>query len=432
MSKSVIGLGSSANDGTGDTLRATGAKINTTFTEVYSKLGDGTDLTSDTVVLVAATQTLSNKTLTAPVIGTSLLPASSDGAALGSTSKEWSDLFLADSAVINFGDDQDTKLTHTDGAGLTLNSTNKIMFNDASQFIQGSSATVLSIAATDEIDLTATAVDLNGTLNVSGTLTQGGVATFVGRPVMSSGVTIADGSTIGSASTAAAMTIASTGIVTFVDDILIKDTGTIGTATTPAAITLAANGDVTFSGSISSAGSAFKEQGKETIFIPAGAIRPTISNGCAGLVDVETTAGRPDMQVLDFDASADEAAQFQIAFPKSWNEGTITFQVFWTTAATDTDGVAWGLQGVAASNNDTIDIAYGTAVVVTDDALSAAEDLCVTAESGAVTIAGSPATADMCFFRIFRDIDDGNDDMTEDARLIGVKLFFTTDAANDA
>jgi len=246
MSKSVIGLGSSANDGTGDTLRATGAKINTTFTEVYSKLGDGTDLTSDTVVLVAATQTLSNKTLTAPVIGTSLLPASSDGAALGSTSKEWSDLFLADSAVINFGDDQDTKLTHTDGAGLTLNSTNKIMFNDASQFIQGSSATVLSIAATDEIDLTATAVDLNGTLNVSGTLTQGGVATFVGRPVMSSGVTIADGSTIGSASTAAAMTIASTGIVTFVDDILIKNNGTIGSAGAATAMTISSAGIVTF------------------------------------------------------------------------------------------------------------------------------------------------------------------------------------------
>ena len=123
MSKSVIGLGSSANDGTGDTLRATGAKINTTFTEVYSKLGDGTDLTSDTVVLVAATQTLSNKTLTAPVIGTSLLPASSDGAALGSTSKEWSDLFLADGAVIDFGEDQDVTLTHVVDTGLQVSST---------------------------------------------------------------------------------------------------------------------------------------------------------------------------------------------------------------------------------------------------------------------------------------------------------------------
>jgi len=95
-------------------------------------------------------------------------PSSADGGALGSASNEWSDLFLADSSVIKFGADQDTTLTHTDGTGLTLNSTNKLCFNDASQFVQGSSATVLSIGATDEIDLTATAVDLNGTLDVSG------------------------------------------------------------------------------------------------------------------------------------------------------------------------------------------------------------------------------------------------------------------------
>ena len=87
----------------------------------------------------------------------------------------------SDSAVLKFGADNDTTLTHTDGTGLTLNSTNKLCFNDASQFIQGSSATVLSIGATDEIDLTATAVDLNGTLNVSG------VATFQSTPVFPDG-----------------------------------------------------------------------------------------------------------------------------------------------------------------------------------------------------------------------------------------------------
>ena len=76
---------------------------------------------------------------------------------------------LSDSSVVAFGADGDTTLTHTDGTGLTLNSTNKICFNDATQFVQGSSGTVLSIGATDEIDLTATAVDLNGTLDVSGT-----------------------------------------------------------------------------------------------------------------------------------------------------------------------------------------------------------------------------------------------------------------------
>ena len=95
-------------------------------------------------------------------------PSSADGDSLGTASAEWSDLFLADGGIIKFGNDQDTLLTHTDGTGLTLNSTNKLCFNDASQFVQGSSATVLSIGATDEIDLTATAVDLNGTLDVSG------------------------------------------------------------------------------------------------------------------------------------------------------------------------------------------------------------------------------------------------------------------------
>ena len=172
--------------------------------------------------------------------------------------------------------------------------------------------------------------------------------------------------------------------------------------------------------------------GTQTIWVPAAAIRPTSSNGCATITDVESTSGRPDMQVLDFDASSDEHAQFQISFPKSWNEGTITFAVYWTTTATDTDGVAWGLQGVAVSDNDTIDVAYGTAIVVTDDALSAAEDLMVTATSSAVTLGGSPAAGDLCFFRIFRDVSDANDDMAEDARLIGVKIFFTTDAGNDA
>jgi len=142
---------------------------------------------SSTLVSLVSTDTLTNKTLTSPQIGTSIIPSSADGATLGSASKEFSDLFLADSSTIQFGNDQDTTLTHTDGTGLTLNSTNKLCFNDASQFIQGSSATVLSIGATDEIDLTATAVDLNGTLNVSG------VATFQSTPVFPDGsIAVAD------------------------------------------------------------------------------------------------------------------------------------------------------------------------------------------------------------------------------------------------
>jgi len=92
------------------------------------------------------------------------------GAGIGADLYVGDDVYLiTDSAVLGFGADKDTTLTHTDGTGLTLNSTNKLCFNDASQYIQGASNAILDIAATDEIELTSTLVDLNGNLDVSGT-----------------------------------------------------------------------------------------------------------------------------------------------------------------------------------------------------------------------------------------------------------------------
>ena len=52
-----------------------------------------------------------------------IAPASADGSALGGTSNEWSDLYLADSSVIYFGADQDITLTHAADTGLTTNGT---------------------------------------------------------------------------------------------------------------------------------------------------------------------------------------------------------------------------------------------------------------------------------------------------------------------
>ena len=76
MAYQKVGIGSSANDGTGDTLRVGADKINENFEDLWGKINgvansavnDGTALTSDTVVLRTATQTLTNKTLTTPII----------------------------------------------------------------------------------------------------------------------------------------------------------------------------------------------------------------------------------------------------------------------------------------------------------------------------------------------------------------------------
>ena len=177
------------------------------------------DGSNGVLLSTVSTATVTNKTLTSPVIntgtfGTSILPVSADGTTLGSASKEFSDIFLADSSTIQFGNDQDTILTHTDGAGLTLNSTNKLMFNDATQFIQGASGTVLDIAATDEIELTATLIDVVGNATVSGTLGVTGIATFTDD------IIIGDGKTIGSASDVDAITIAANGQLTLTQTLI--------------------------------------------------------------------------------------------------------------------------------------------------------------------------------------------------------------------
>jgi hypothetical protein len=135
---------------------------------------------------------------------------------------------------------------------------------------------------------------------------------------------------------------------------------------------------------------------------------------------------------MDFDATVDEHAQFAVMFPKSWDELTITFQVAWTTTATDTDGVSWGLQGVAVGDGDSIDVVYGAGVVVDDAGQSTAEDFYLSPASGPVTIAGTPLVDQMCYFRVYRDVDDANDVATEDARLLGVKIAFSTNTGNDA
>ena len=171
--------------------------------------------------------------------------------------------------------------------------------------------------------------------------------------------------------------------------------------------------------------------GKQTMWIPSAAMYPSTTNPCSDLTQVETTALRPDLKVLDFAAAADDFAQFSVAFPKLWNEGTVTFQPFWTVTGTNTGTVAWALAGIAVTNDATINTAFGTAAVTTALAHSGtSNDLMVSVESGAITIAGSPSTDDVCFFQISRDV--SADNQTGAARLLGIKLFFTTNALTDA
>jgi len=147
---------------------------------------------------------------------------------------------------------------------------------------------------------------------------------------------------------------------TFSGDIDVDGTTNLDVVDIDGAVDMASTLAVT--GAITQNSVAVKVAGKESIWIPAGAMYPSTTNPCSDLTQVETTALRPDLKVLDFAAAADDFAQFSIAFPKSWNEGTITYQPFWTVTGTNTGTVVWQLGGIAVTSDATINTALGTLV----------------------------------------------------------------------
>ena len=69
MVKQVVGLGSEANDGTGDNLRIGMDKVNDNFDEIYTLLGTGTALTSG-ISADSSAVTLTGPTISGAVAGT--------------------------------------------------------------------------------------------------------------------------------------------------------------------------------------------------------------------------------------------------------------------------------------------------------------------------------------------------------------------------
>ena len=213
-------------------------------------------------------------------------------------------------------------------------------------------------------------------------------------------------------------------------DVTIKNDADAAALTVPTGTTnVSVVGDLLVGGSITDSGAAVKVAGLETIYVPAAGMYPETTNGCSDLEQVELSNG-PELKCLDFAADADDFAQFQVIFPKSWNEGTVTFQAFFTVTGTNTGTVAWGLAGRSFADSADLNTAFGTQVVATAKAHSGtSNDIDVAAVSGAVTIAGA-AVDTLTIFQIARDV--SADSQTGAARLLGIKLFFTTDAANDA
>jgi hypothetical protein len=128
----------------------------------------------------------------------------------------------SDAAVLNFGADSDVSLTHVADTGLLLNSTRQLQFNDSTQNINAPNATTLDINATDEVEINATLIDVNGNLDVSGTSTLTGNVTLGGQFIMpdvtDAKILVADGTSYQEVAVSGDVTIANTGAVTIANN----------------------------------------------------------------------------------------------------------------------------------------------------------------------------------------------------------------------
>lgn len=158
------------------------------------------------------------------------------------------------------------------------------------------------------------------------------------------------------------------------------------------------------------------------LLIPASALTTATTNGAASGT-IETTTNKVIIPVFDFDTTTQEFVGIAIPTPYWWNASTITVQFIWT-AASGTGGVVWAAQGLATSDDDALDTAYGTEQIIADTLLAAVDDH-HTAFTPAITIAGTPVAGDLISLRFKRNPADASDTLAADARLIAVRVRFT-------
>ena len=186
MAKQTINIGSTANDGTGSTLRVGGDIINDNFNEIYTAFGDGSTLTAP--LTAAGTATLTNKTVD---LG--------DNTLTGSLA-EFNTALQGDSFVSLTGSETLTSKTLTtpiiaeidSGADITLDATADIILDaggadvllkdDGTQYgalTNSSGELVVKSGSTTALTFSGANVTSSGNIVVGGNLTVNGSTTTV-------------------------------------------------------------------------------------------------------------------------------------------------------------------------------------------------------------------------------------------------------------
>lgn len=171
-----------------------------------------------------------------------ITPASADGAALGSASAEWSDLYLALGGQILFGNNQKVTVTHEENKGLILKNGN---VGDDNPFVLTLQTGETDIAVSDVIGKIDFQAPDEGTGTDAILVCAGIEAVSEGDFSASNNATKLSFKTASSETAAEKMSLSSGGNLTISGDIILDDGGSLKEAGGTAAITFDGSGHVT-------------------------------------------------------------------------------------------------------------------------------------------------------------------------------------------
>ena len=164
----------------------------------------------------------------------------------------------------------------------------------------------------------------------------------------------------------------------------------------------------------------------ENMYIPANQFIPTASIGCAALSTSEL-ANNLIIEFLSFDGSTQEFACCSLPMPEDYDLGTIKAKFFYvpSNGCSAGDIVTWAFDCIAIADDEAIAGSPATVQSVDDTITAGVEnDLHITAATPAITT--NYTAGDYLIIKINRDSASGNDDMAEDAKLLGVWIQYKT------
>ena len=165
----------------------------------------------------------------------------------------------------------------------------------------------------------------------------------------------------------------------------------------------------------------------DTIFVPAGAMTPSNTDGATpGAVSFNSATH----DTMAFPSTADKTAEFSVAFPGDWDKGAVKVKYLWTfydsTAGQSGEAVRFSVGAVSCADGDDISDTP-TVMLDVDDLTQSANELCKSGASAGLTPEGALDGGNLVHFTVKRDtqnIPSGATPLPTEAMLLGVIIQF--------